>query len=292
MYLPLAAVIASGVLLVWRAIEPAPLSSRVAFQRAGFALAIVAVVLLVRTTRERNDDYQSAERLYRFTVSHQPHNARALNNLATLMIERREPGEAESYLRRALAVRPGYAEAQSNLGISVAMQGRAEEAIPLFAEAVRLEPDLSFAWRNYGEGLASLGRFHEALAAYRKALAANQDDIMSLERISWIQSTAPEAEIRDGAEAVRLALRATELTGKRDARALDVLAAALAETGNFVEATSTAERALTLARSAGQSELSSDIEYRIQVYRRGAPYREIPAQLPTPNSQLPKSPSR
>ena len=57
--------------------------------------------------------------------------------------------------------------------------------------------------------------------------------------LAWLRATAPESAVRSPDEAVRLAERAAELTSRRDAGALDVLAAAYAsessEATNVVE---------------------------------------------------------
>ena len=48
--------------------------------------------------------------------------------------------------------------------------------------------------------------------------------------LAWLLATAPDARFRDGPRAVEHATRACELSGWRDAAALDTLAAAYAET--------------------------------------------------------------
>lgn len=70
--------------------------------------------------------------------------------------------------------------------------------------------------------------------------------------------------------AVRLAERAAALTSPQTARVLDVLAAALAGSGQFERAVTTCEAAL--AKSAGAE--SAAIRRRLQMYRERRPYRE------------------
>jgi hypothetical protein len=68
---------------------------------------------------------------------------------------------------------------------------------------------------------------------------------------------------------VKLAERACQLTGDKHPLLLDTLAAAYAESGEFDRAKETAQRAITLARSAGRSEWAQDIETRLALYNRG-----------------------
>ena len=54
---------------------------------------------------------------------------------------------------------------------------------------------------------------------------------------------------------------------------LDVLAAAYAETGQFVQALETAQRAYQLAKSNNRKNLMEQIQSRIDLYRSKQPYR-------------------
>jgi spermidine synthase len=82
------------------------------------------------------------------------------------------------------------------------------------------------------------------------------------------------AEGGNGAEAVKLALRACELTQRKDIACLDTLAAAYASAGRFGEAVATAQEAWQLARATGQNSTAEEIHMRLQLYRDQKPYRE------------------
>ena len=83
-------------------------------------------------------------------------------------------------------------------------------------------------------------------------------------------ATSPEAAVRDGAEALKLAAGAVDLTHGSDPRALDALAAAYAETGRFPEAVEAARRALAVAAPR----LVPALKARIAMYERQEPFRE------------------
>ena len=65
-----------------------------------------------------------------------------------------------------------------------------------------------------------------------------------------------------------------ELTDNRVAQYLDTLAAAYAATGRFNDAVATAQKAIDLARSAGQLQVAAQIEPRLELYRAGRPYHQ------------------
>jgi hypothetical protein len=91
--------------------------------------------------------------------------------------------------------------------------------------------------------------------------------------LAWLLATHPDAKYRDGAEAVRVATRAVQLTKNRNADALDTLAAAYAEEGQFPEAVKSAQEAETLARSDGKPDLAAQIRYRREGYQAHRPAR-------------------
>ena len=87
--------------------------------------------------------------------------------------------------------------------------------------------------------------------------------------LAWQLATLGPAEGGDPVRAVALAQRACELTSNSDATCLDTLAVAYAAAGRFNDAIATAQKAIELARSAGQSQLVGEIQARQQIYRSG-----------------------
>jgi len=73
---------------------------------------------------------------------------------------------------------------------------------------------------------------------------------------------------------VRLAKRLCRITDNGLSIALDALAAAYAEAGQFDIAILTAKKALELALSEDVREQTSGIEKRLWLYRKGHPYRD------------------
>jgi hypothetical protein len=55
---------------------------------------------------------------------------------------------------------------------------------------------------------------------------------------------------------------------------LDTLAVAYAAAGKFNDAIVTAEKALNIAKTAGQENTAREIQNRLELYKAGKPYRE------------------
>ena len=119
-----------------------------------------------------------------------------------------------------------------------------------------------------------LGRTREAVAQYREALKLNPNLAGPLNNLAWVLAAGPDDEFRNGAEAVRLAQRACELTHYDEPLFIGTLAAAYAECGRFPEAVATAEKAEQLANTAGAKDVAGRIRQLLELYRAGKPFHE------------------
>jgi hypothetical protein len=70
------------------------------------------------------------------------------------------------------------------------------------------------------------------------------------------------------------ALRACELTQRRQIGPLDTLAAACTEAGNYADAVSMAQAALLLAQAAGPVADTSELAQHLQLFEAGKALRE------------------
>ena len=91
--------------------------------------------------------------------------------------------------------------------------------------------------------------------------------------LASLRAAAREDDLRDGAEAVRLARRACTLTRFQIPEALDVLGGAYAEAGRFDEAVEVERLTVWYARAAGRTALAAGAAERLALYESGRPYR-------------------
>jgi arylsulfatase A-like enzyme/Flp pilus assembly protein TadD len=211
---------------------------------------------------------------FREAVRLAPGLAIAHYNLGRALKQEGKLDEAVLHYRRALEIDPRLPAAHNSLGSALGSQGRLGEAVVEFRKALRVRPDDAEAHNNLGLALRSMGQRDEALRHFQAALSARPDWPAPMNEMAWILATHPDARIRNPGEAVRLAERAAERTGRRQPLMLDTLAAAYAAAGDFDRAAATAEAAMSLAASGGPAGLSGEIGTRLALYRQKKPFRE------------------
>ncbi|MEO0425306.1 MAG: hypothetical protein AAF184_23420 [Pseudomonadota bacterium] len=91
---------------------------------------------------------------------------------------------------------------------------------------------------------------------------------------AWVLATAPEAERRDGARAVRLMEILLDSGDPRNGEWVDTLAAAYAEIGRFDAAVATQEEAIALMAEGTDPTLLDGMRARLADYQARKPYRE------------------
>jgi 4-amino-4-deoxy-L-arabinose transferase-like glycosyltransferase len=113
------------------------------------------------------------------------------------------------------------------------------------------------------------GKIEAAIHYYREALTVDTNDPVVLNNLAWILATTSKSELRNGREAVQLAVRAVELTDGRRPRFIGTLAAAYAETGQFSKAVQIAQIARTLATLTNQPDEAAQIDKLLSLYSSG-----------------------
>jgi tetratricopeptide (TPR) repeat protein len=206
MYLPLAAVIALGVVLGaqaaarWapRGERPALIAFTLVFAAAGCAL-----------TLRRNRDYLSAVALWADTVAKRPDSARVhaslgsalfaadraaealpqfdeavrldpqdveiLDRQAAALDRLHRPADAITVYQRALQLRPEFARVHNDLGVVLSEEGRTQEAIAHYEFVLQHQPRNPAAHFNLGNAWMQQGRMADAAAEYAAALRSVPD---------------------------------------------------------------------------------------------------------------------
>jgi Flp pilus assembly protein TadD len=174
-----------------------------------------------------------------------------------------------------MRLRPDFYLIHYNLGVSLFMKQRYAEAVSPLTEALRLQGNEAEVHHLLAQSYGNIGKFDEAVRHHREALFFRPDWAVPMNNLAWLLATTEAPKIRDGAEAVRLARRACELTGYRDVSNLDTLAASFAEAGNFAEAIRMEQVTLDLGRSSKLNAAQiRDFQDRLALYRKNLPYRD------------------
>jgi tetratricopeptide (TPR) repeat protein len=187
---------------------------------------------------------------YRQALQIKPDYANAHNNLGSVLSARGKLNEAMDQYREALRDDPRHAAAHNNLGHALVGESHIVEALPHFLEALRINPEYTDAHYNIGNVYALRGDWADAVEHLRTVVRLEPDWAPGLSELAWLLATAPEE--------------------KRDAKVLDVLAAAYADAGSFDRALATSDAALRLMPD---DPLAGDIRSRQALYQAQRPYR-------------------
>ena len=141
--------------------------------------------------------------------------------------------------------------------------GEASEECRTVCEiGARQRESLAGAW----DGVVRAGpRRRAALKAYREAVRLSPDSAAALNDLAWLLATLPDAKLRDGAEALRLAQRACDLTQNQEPLCLATLDAAYAETGQFPKAIQAAQETKNVALASRRADLAADADERLDL---------------------------
>jgi tetratricopeptide (TPR) repeat protein len=232
---------------------------------AGAHNNLAIILLKARRADEAITQFESALRIApRYTEAHL--------NLAKALLERKQVEAAIPHLEAALDIQPELAGAHFDLANALVSKGEMDKAITHFQRALRLKPDLVEAHNNLANALLRNGQAAEAVAHYEAAVKASPNDPYVRNNLAYVLATYPDASVRNGARAVELARQADQLSGGNDPRILGTLADACAETGEFAEAVTTAQRAVMLATTLGNTAQAEVLRGRIALYQTGSPF--------------------
>lgn len=210
-------------------------------------------------------------------VAIRPDYAEAHYNLGFCLLQKGQADEAIIHFQKTLAIRPELVDAHYNLGFCLLQKGRVDEAIVQFQKAVSLRPDFVEAHYNLGSCLLQKGNVDEAIAQFQKVLALKPDSIKvqnELANIAWRMATSPDPSARNGAKAVELAQQIDQLAHGENPIVATALAAAFAETGQFSEAVTAAQRAMQLAAAQNKTDLIAALQVQLKSYQASSPFRD------------------
>lgn len=229
-------------------------------------------------------------------------------HLGDALSELNRPEVAKTHYAEAVRQKPDFAYAHLRLGLGFAQSGDLDEAIAEFLTVTKLEPTNAMVYNHLGKvfvaqnrldnaakafakavqldpanadfqarlatTLAYQGKTAEAVTVYQDALRLKPDSPAALRNLAWILATNPKPEIRNGAEAVKLAEHVNALLPKPEPTYLEVLDAAYAEAGRFDDAIKTAEKVRQLCTNDQQKIIADRAGKRLELYKAGKPFHE------------------
>lgn len=229
----------------------------------------------------RNGQVDQAIAEYQKAIALEPNMAKPHEALGLAFLRKKEADEAIDQFQKALAIQPHLAGGENSLGIAYAEKGESMTALDHFQKAVEDNPNDPEARSNLAMALAQHGKPREAVVQYQKLLEVNPANMEACNNLAWLLATSSDPSLRNGPRAVALAQQALDLAGHDDPVVLHTLSSAYAETKNYADALSTAQRALTAATGENNGVLAGKLREEIKTYQKGglSPAGLTPGQL-------------
>ena len=176
--------------------------------------------------------------------------------------------QAVSGYDRVLQLDPARVQARTNRGMARVALGDIRQGVPDLEAGVAagsVDPAvanaLAFGW-------VSMNRTADAIALLTRMQTQHPNDVGLANNLARLLLTAEPASLRDPGNALAIAAQLTQTTGGRDPRLLDTLAMAFTAAGQPVDARQALERAVSLAREAGDADLTATLAQRLAALPR------------------------
>jgi tetratricopeptide (TPR) repeat protein len=240
----------------------------IAISAAGllFALGIL--------TRMQVKHWQSDFTLFGYALKVTENNTVAESSFGIALFKAGRYNEAVPYLTKAIRISPTNFNARNNLGMVFLKLGKFNEAIACFEELIKQKQYSPIVYVNLALVYYKQGKYNLAMQNCSKAEQSKLEDAEELNNLAWILATIGDLSADDANKAIGYARGACELTAYNNADDLDTLAVTYAAAGKFQDAIMTAEKALNVAKAAGQENTTREIQNRLELYKAGKPYRE------------------
>lgn len=200
-----------------------------------------------------------ARKYFESALELQPKHPDILLAFGNLCFRQRNYKQAAESYQVVVQAMPRLLDARFNLAVSLHAQGQIEPAIAQYQKALEIQPSLVRAHLNLANLFMVQTNLTQALSHFKDAARWEPGNTEALNGLAWALVNHPDPKVRDGKEALGLANKTCEKTGFQHVGSLNVLAAAYAETGQFAEAVQTAQKAIDLAKAAGQGPLAEEI---------------------------------
>jgi tetratricopeptide (TPR) repeat protein len=170
----------------------------------------------------------------------------------------------------ALKIDPQYALGYLNRGWSWHRLKEYDAAIADFDVAIKVNSKYILAYHDRGKTWKAKREYTKALSDFRQAIKLDPKRHDTYVELTWMLATYPDAQGRDGQQAITYGKQACELTQWKDANDLCNLACAYAEAGDFAEAV----KWQTKANELFTPEQKAKWGFLLEQFQAGKPYRD------------------
>lgn len=221
----------------------------------------------------RLGDLDGAMKDYGQAITANPKQWQAYFNRAAELRNAGKLREAVDDLNKVMEINPGFPGAYMNRADIYIRQGELDKAVADYNAALLRDPNLADVYVARANIFIQKRNYQQAVRDLQTAVQMKtKKPERGLNSLAWLRATCPEAEIRNGKEAVELALKACELTEWKNWNIIDTLAAAYAERGDFDQAIKYQKQVIEISKSSNDYD---KIKQHLALYEQHTPYREV-----------------
>ena len=254
-----------------------------AFNKGNYDVAIGDFTQVIQLNPKSEDAYNNRGAAYQTkgdddkaiadfnqAVQLNPQDPRAYCNRGVAYTDKGNYDFAIGDFTQALQIDPKNENAYNSRGLAYDRKGDYATAIADFNQAIRLNPKDANPYNNRGVSYRANGDYARALADYNQAIQLNPKYATAYRNLALLLATCPQAGFRDGKKAVAAATKACELSNWKFPYAVDTLAAADAEAGDFADAVKwETQFSATPNLSASEAEAAQNC---LELYQTHKPY--------------------
>jgi len=200
-----------------------------------------------------------------------PEYAPAHYSLGVVLLSRGQTDAAIERFSRAVRDDPDYLQARLQLANTLRLGGRVEPSLREYAAVIKADPRNGEARLGETLALVRLRRFDEARDRLIEAARLLPDRPEFPNALARLYAAAPDARVRDGDQALRLA---QQLTARQQTLSgHEVMAMALAEVGRYDEAARWQRDTINAAQRAGLNDVLPRLLEDLRHYEQRQPSR-------------------
>lgn len=214
--------------------------------------------------------YEAAIADFSRVVELKPDYLNAWFNRAEIRYEQGDYAGAIEDYDKTLELQPRDFGALTGRGHAHMRQRQLEAAVASYTQAIEVSPSNAEAYANRGDAHQAARQWELAAHDYREAIDLNPKSERGYSSAAWLMATCPEERFRDAELALQAGKRAVELSTSGRYTAVDALAAAYANAGQYEEAVKTLAPVIPEAPEA----LRETLQKRLVLYQGQAPFRQ------------------
>ena len=230
-----------------------------------------SIYLSLGVARANGGDQAGAIEAFEQALRLDDTESKAHYNIGAIHLANGQQARAEERFRAAIAVDAYHRNAHLELAEILRRTGRCTEAVAFFDRTLEITPGAIAARQHLALCHLRLGAYATARALLEDGLAANPGHLGFIDALARVLAASPEAGVRDGARALRLAEEA--LARQRRTEMLETLAMAYAELGRFDEAISRQNEAIRAVEQMGHAAYLTHLTQNLRRYQQGSPCR-------------------